>query len=181
MLVKVGGITNLSDARYCAGMGVEMLGFGVVEGQDNYLDAEKFQEIRGWVTGPRVVAELFGIQHPEALETIIKNYRPDYLELGLKEIALFPSLPVPFILSLKDTESSQNLPYPPSYVHRDSLSISDDDYPVILRVFSIDDLKSSLENSKVHGISMRGNKELRPGLKDYELLAEVLEQLDEDN
>jgi phosphoribosylanthranilate isomerase len=163
-------------------MGVEMLGFGVIEGQDNYLDAEKFQEIRGWVTGPQVVAELFGIQSPEALETIMKEYRPDYLELGLKEIALFPSsFPVPFILSLKDSESSQNLPYSPAYVHRSSLSNYDNAYPLILEIFRSDDLKSALENSKVHGISMRGSKELRPGLKDYELLAEVLEQLDVDN
>ena len=43
-IVKVGSITNLSDARYCAGMGVEMLGFNVVAGHESFIDAKKYQE-----------------------------------------------------------------------------------------------------------------------------------------
>ena len=39
-LVKVSGIENLSDARYCAGMGVEFLGFPLAQ-----IPFEKFQEI----------------------------------------------------------------------------------------------------------------------------------------
>ena len=38
--VKVGEITNLSDARYCAGMGVDLLGFNVVENTPGYVDSE---------------------------------------------------------------------------------------------------------------------------------------------
>ena len=38
-LIKVSNINNLSDARYCAGMGVEMLGFSMDE-----LSIEKFKE-----------------------------------------------------------------------------------------------------------------------------------------
>ena len=54
--VKVGSITNLSDARYCAGMMVDMLGFRSVEGQEGYIKPAQFQEIRGWISGPLVIS-----------------------------------------------------------------------------------------------------------------------------
>ena len=180
MLVKVGGITNLSDARYCAGMGVEMLGFGVIAGQDNYIAPERFQEIRGWVTGPRVVAEIFGIKSADALEEILKNYSPDYLELSMNEISLFQNLPLPFILSLKDGESSDNLPLTPAYIQRFTAVPPEDNYPILLEIRSAQDFQRVLQQAGIHGISMHGGQELRPGLKDYDFLSEVLEQLDAD-
>ena len=52
--VKVGNITNLTDARYCAGMGVNQLGFNV---EDPNFTVEKFKEITGWLEGIEYVAE----------------------------------------------------------------------------------------------------------------------------
>lgn len=57
-LVKVGKITNLSDARYCAGMNVDMLGFVTVESRENYLPVKDYQDIRGWVSAERHSGEL---------------------------------------------------------------------------------------------------------------------------
>src|ERR1044071_5737472 len=88
-VVKVGNITNLSDARYCSGMGVDMLGFRVLEGQPNYLSPKLFQEIRGWVTGPKIVAEIYGLTSPDQLQSIIENYAPDYFELNASEFEAF--------------------------------------------------------------------------------------------
>src|SRR6187401_3084647 len=105
-IVKVGGITNLSDARYCSGMGVDMLGFRVIEGQDNYISPKQFQEIRGWVTGPQIVAEIYGIEKESDLAEIIAQYRPDYLELGSGELNVLKANALPIILSLKIGESS---------------------------------------------------------------------------
>ena len=51
-LVKVGKISNLSDAWYCAGMSVDMLGFTVIASQENYVSPELFREMRGWFYGP---------------------------------------------------------------------------------------------------------------------------------
>ena len=81
-LVKVGNISNLSDARYCAGMGVDMLGFRVISGQEHYVSPELFKEIRGWFSGPSVVAEAYGIRSGEDLPFIIQNYLPDFIELS---------------------------------------------------------------------------------------------------
>ena len=57
-IVKVGSITNLSDARYCAGMGVEMLGFAFDPSHGYYLQAIQFNEIIKWVSGVTIVGEL---------------------------------------------------------------------------------------------------------------------------
>ena len=38
-LVKVSEVNNLSDARYCAGMGVEMIGFSLDENHPKFIEA----------------------------------------------------------------------------------------------------------------------------------------------
>src|SRR5688572_33445133 len=107
--VKVGCITNLSDARYCAGMGVDMLGFRVVEGQEDYIKPSQFQEIRGWISGPSVVAEVYGLKSPDDLAPILESFKPDYLEMSLQELSLFSTLPLPFVLAAHEHDSFANL------------------------------------------------------------------------
>src|SRR5688500_13658444 len=104
-LVKVGNISNLSDARYCAGMGVDLLGFNVIEGQPNHLSARLYQEIRGWISGPKVVAEIYGIDKDEMLSDIITNYVPEYFELSYNDYKrLEKKLTLPSIVHLTKNE-----------------------------------------------------------------------------
>src|SRR5688500_2450084 len=91
-IVKVSHISNLSDARYCAGMGVDMLGFRVIPGIDHYLAPELYQDIRGWISGPKIIAELYGVTHPAQVEDVITTYAPDYFELSYAEYATFGNL-----------------------------------------------------------------------------------------
>ncbi|HEY0656099.1 MAG TPA: hypothetical protein VGD65_23350, partial [Chryseosolibacter sp.] len=99
-LVKVGNISNLSDARYCSGMGVEMLGFRVIEGQQNFVSPKLFQEIRGWVTGPKIVAEIYGLTSPDQLPSILENYAPDYFEIDAAAFSILSDqLALPCIVS----------------------------------------------------------------------------------
>ena len=44
--VKIGDVTNLSDARYAAGMGVDYIGFNVDTNSTNFVTATKFNEDR---------------------------------------------------------------------------------------------------------------------------------------
>jgi len=179
-LVKIGSITNLSDARYCAGMGVDLLGFGVIEGQVNYIPPGEFQEIRGWVTGPQIVAELFGIKNQKELNAVLEDYKPDYLEMGFDELSLFSSLPLPLILSLQVGDSLQRLHLNPAYLLVKELKDIFRSYPLLLQVESNDDVERALNDPHIKGIAMNGSSEIRPGLKDYNALAEILEQLEVD-
>ena len=177
-LVKIGGITNLSDARYCAGMGVDMLGFHVIQGHPNYISPELFQQIRGWVTGPLIVAEIAGLQNPEALQLILENYKPDMLQMELAELTTIPSPPLPYILELSENQDIRHLAIQPEYLLGRGPIAESPTIPFLLEVESVDQAKAALLDTSVRGIALSGGPELKPGLKDYSTLADILELLE---
>lgn len=184
--VKVGNISNLSDARYCAGMGVDMLGFRVIESQNNRMTAKQFQEIRGWVTGPRIVAEIYGIQGKDEIESILQDYRPDLFELGLDELSRIGDTPLPFILSVSvrelDQLKSPSIKLKPEYVLIKDFR-NDADAGVVSNVLielTTIKLEDILPQYSEWGIALNGSAEISPGLKSYDDLADVLERLDAD-
>jgi phosphoribosylanthranilate isomerase len=176
--VKVGSITNLSDARYCAGMGADMLGFNAIEGNDHYLSPKQFQEIRGWVTGPMVVVEVSGLHSTEELNSIIENYQPDYLELSAAELPFLAGKEIPFILRIED-ESELNTSIRPAYILAHTF-IPNTIAPLLIEVSSLGEAENALQHSNMKGIALRGSAEISPGLKNYDVLSEVLELLDAD-
>lgn len=183
-LVKVGGITNLSDARYCAGMGVDFLGFRVVEGFPNSISLKSYQEIRGWVTGPQIVAEIYGVSDAQYLRQVLENFRPDMLELGLVEYeAIGSHLEMPFILALKDNEDLPHLAVKPAYIlASDGPAVSKliPDYELLLKATNSQEAERCLRHTGVSGLALEGGHEVRPGLKSYDDLADILELLEQD-
>lgn len=181
-LVKVGKITNLSDARYCAGMNVDMLGFVTVETQENYLPVKDYQDIRGWVSGPKVVAEVYGVTSSEELTTILENYRPDYLELSLAELG-FVHAQLPILLRLEGSESVTVPTHLSLYavIVKDTTTRPSNLGENVLLFLDAADSSSqpdSLTKEAIDGLVLSGSKEESPGLKDYDHLAEVLESLE---
>jgi len=187
-LVKVGNISNLSDARYCAGMGVDLLGFVAVEGQPNYVPPKLYQDIRGWVAGPSSVLELYGLKESSTLIKMLEDYRPDYLEVSIAELQLLPvsieqSLIV-FIASSSDLQKIDPWESKIQYllVNEDQNEIiqqANNIAPVILSLRSASGL-ALLDTHLIKGIALSGSAEVRPGYKDYDDLAEVLERLEVD-
>jgi phosphoribosylanthranilate isomerase len=182
-LVKVGSITNLSDARYCAGMGVDWLGFTVVEGQDRYISPKQFQDIRGWVSGPKIVAQIYGIPSADALTGILEQYQPDLLELGMNDLKKFTlPLALPFILSVPSAEAINDIDGPkPQYLLVDTLGeVYNDSIPILVTVHSADDAEKVIQRTEVKGIALQGGQEIRPGLKTYDEMGDILEMLEVD-
>jgi len=175
-LVKVGSITNLTDARYCAGMEVDMLGFRAVPGQENYIHPAQFQEIRGWINGPRIVGEIYGLINPAELDAILENYKPDYLEMGVSELSQFSTLPLPVLLAVEDPNVVAKIAIRPDYLIGKTVFKSA--IPLLVEVHSADVVPSLLENKDVSGIALKGGIEQKPGLKDFEVLNDVLELLE---
>ena len=187
-MVKVGNISNLSDARYCSGMGVDMLGFTVIEGQDMYIDPALYQQLRGWIAGPSIVVELYGINESSKLSEVISNYLPDYLELNAGEILFLPSdITVPLIVTVNNKTDLNNLKSTEqkiAYVQvkdvdRNMIHDLAKDFPVILSLKSDKDVDAILKDFPVTGIALYGSPELRPGYKEYGDLSEVLEKLED--
>jgi phosphoribosylanthranilate isomerase len=187
--VKVGKITNLSDARYCAGMGVDMLGFRVIQGDVDYLSPERFKELRGWFTGPTVVAEAYGIKSSDEVIGIIQNYQPDFIEISVADLKNINSTTLPIILSgtpneLDGIKSYSDLPNI-EYVlftqvpSKETLAQFHASYKILIAISEESDLEILDANETlVTGISLHGSPEEKPGLKNYDVLADVLEKLE---
>ena len=190
IMVKVGEISNLSDARYCSGMNVDMLGFHVIEGQPHYVSPELFKELRGWFSGPAVVAEVYGIQKGEDLAPIVQNYLPDFIELSLQDLVKIHSPYSTFLLSTTYEELMANESVIAPFriqiskviipASTDPKAIEDlaRSYKVLLRVDAHTSIDAVLTNSSIKGIALQGTPEERPGLKNYDQLAEILEKLE---
>jgi phosphoribosylanthranilate isomerase len=191
-LIYVSRITNLSDARYCAGMGVDMLGFVIDPVHEDFVSAKSYQEMVGWIAGPKRVIEITSSFPSDWTETI-DQYKPDLIHIPFTQLSTLKSLDIPVILeiSFQDWKVSwskfQSLPFTISHVmvtgFPDSISASDlpaRQYPIILALKENETtVEVLLEKAEVEGIALMGSREQSPGLKDYDHLARILEELDE--
>jgi phosphoribosylanthranilate isomerase len=195
-LVKVGNITNLSDARYCAGMGVELVGFVMDKFSDDYMPAEKLKEIQSWLAGVQIVGETQSSDYDE-IATLLQTYEIDLLQIS--DPALLPNITAlgkPIILKLEsDSAYIENyLKLYNSFVTYfliEGQELTDFflyhlkeyafDNPVILGFgITADNVQQVLKETPIKGIALKGSHEIRPGYKDYDELSEILEQLEVD-
>jgi phosphoribosylanthranilate isomerase len=95
-LVKTGNISNLSDARYCSGMGVSLLGFNVNIGHPDYVSPQAFKAIKSWLAGVKTVAETDWLD-AEKLSRILAEYEIDYIQAQEADWSGLPLAPVRFI------------------------------------------------------------------------------------
>lgn len=199
-LVKISNVTNLSDARYCAGMGVDMLGFSMDVDSPDYVDPAKFNEMRSWVAGVLIVGETTSTD-PETIEQLLGVYQPDLLQVD--EAALLPYLSTfgrPIILRVdlsQLTLDQLNTLFltgsaGAEYVLLESngtLHLDDDlkialqraasRYPVLLGTgISVSNVHSLLTDLPVHGIALSGGNEERPGSKEFGELMDILEAIE---
>lgn len=168
-------------------MGVDLLGFSVVEGRPGSVSAKTFQEIRGWITGPQIVAEIYGLETADQLKTIIEETHPDFLEMSLKEYAIVGHLvTLPYILNVTGgQELPAELATSPAYLLAD-LPVSEQtskfipEFELLIQLGNSADLEAALAQTGITGIALTGGSEIRPGLKEYDALADILEALEED-
>lgn len=186
-IVKVSNISNLSDARYCAGMGVEMLGFGVIPGTDEFVSQEAFQDIRGWISGPKIIAELYGLADANQIASAIQSYAPDYFELSAEEYMRYGEfLTLPALVYLSGASELGKLPQNGGIRYL----LIDENTPcnealatglaVLKKVGSVISLRESIDEGRCNGVVLQAPRELRPGITNYEQLGTFLEILDDD-
>ncbi len=190
--VKVGNVSNLSDARYCAGMEVDLLGFRF--DQNGGTEPETFNEIRGWLSGVRYVAE-FDTSSPNVILEVLSRCEVDFVQInntdwideltsvsklilevtmdGLK--ALPAQLPLAYVVVRGDKEELTSQ-------EKELIRKMSKRYKILLATgFSPENVEALLDELEIEGIAMRGSEEIRPGYKDYDELADILEILETDN
>ncbi len=183
--VKVGNITNLSDARYCAGMGVDQLGFNTDPDSESYVKQEDIESIREWISGVEIIAEgkepeiseLFdGIQLNLSQAQDIGSPLPRVITVTIDELRSYPELPdnTNYIL-LTGTDAII------SKSDLDELSTYSGSSKILLGYgFTKDNVLELVAHPAISGIAMKGSEEIRPGYKDYNELMDILEVLEDD-
>lgn len=204
-LVKISNVTNLSDARYCAGMGVDMLGFSMDESSPDYVNPVRFTEIRNWLVGVQIVGET-GETDLNRIGELLAIYQPDLLQVD--EAALLPALStlgkppggLRLILRLNLADMTleqldalvQANPTNADYVLLESpnpLHLDDDlktaigqlatRHAVLLGAgISAESIHDRLAELPIKGIALTGGPEDRPGSRDFGQLMDILEILD---
>ncbi len=193
-LVKVGEVNNLSDARYCAGMGVELIGFQLENDHEKFVDQNTYKAITGWLEGVKFVGE-FESSSFESIQEAHKNYEFDFVQVADPSIVEeVKKLEIPVILktNLQDWEAlPKTLDADYLLVESEKEQLSDDDkvkleevaqsLPVILGFgLEADSVADLLDNSAIKGIALKGGEEIRPGYKDFDELADILEAIEEE-
>ena len=84
--IKAGNITNLSNARYCAGMGIDIIGFPIGNNSFFGLETVKIEEIKNWIAGIDIALELSDTNfEKEKLIEIISILKPNYLQVPIED------------------------------------------------------------------------------------------------
>lgn len=182
--VKISSVNNLSDARYCAGMEVDQLGFIIEEGQEGAISAEDFKEITDWLSGVEFIGEL------STIATTLAQYKIDGIQIQSAdqvEAALATGLNVVYTTDTTADANQVLTNFPKlSYVLLENDSIEElkqldnPEQVVITNGFNADNVKSIVEEHNLKGIAMKGGDEIRPGYKNFDELADILEALDTD-
>ncbi|GGB91142.1 hypothetical protein [Dyadobacter sediminis] len=201
--VKVSNVTNLSDARYCAGMGVEMLGFSIDEDSPNYISPKKFEDICSWLAGVNLVAETAQTD-PQAIINALSSYPVHSVQVETPGMLhyLRSELNLPLILrisaDLYDADEIDSIcsryDGEVSYFLLESdnettlteawmqvLENLTAEYPVLVG-FGLDNetmVSELTERFPNVGIALRGSEEIRPGYKDFGSMMDILEALEE--
>lgn len=195
--VKVSEVTNLSDARYCAGMGVEMIGFPLDENHPKFIDISRVKEISGWISGIKVVGEFNG-DNLKNVEYLSEQLGLEYIQLEYPvAIEDLNVLKIPLILKINLAETTYDQLDNVFVKFKDKVTyflLEDENehlsekisewcktYPIILATgITPSNLQHILENIKPALIGLKGGDEIKTGLKNFDQLADILEELEED-
>ncbi len=174
--VLVRGINNLSDARYCAGMGASGLIFTLDPALPGAVAPETVRELAGWVAGVELLGEFGADMPPADLNQLVAD-------CGLSRVLLRDAPTTP------DPARTQKLVVPVLRVLKNPLPISAlPSHETALAELSGCWLSGpfapaqlpDLLAARPAGIILEGGDELRPGLRDFTELEALFEALQTD-
>ena len=195
--VKISNVSNLSDARYCAGMGVDQIGINLNPTDADSLPIDNFIELKGWIAGVSFVGE-FGATSFEEIRSIQQKVPLDMIEISTINIVenvhilgkpISVSLDIwnqPLLNELKshlsylDELASQvviNCSNPLLY-NDISQAIQFYNGPIrLIKGFDVT-METIQSPTNFKGIQLHGSQEDKPGFKDYGVMMDLLEALE---
>jgi len=191
--VKLNAITNLSDARYGAGMGVQMMGFCMDPDDPRFMDVLRYNELVGWVSGIETVGE-FITTDSQLIKQMAADYHLDWIQIRNPELvhelqplgkSIIISMPLneldrPTLSYLQDAVGFILVDYYDT-LPNDLLKQQQDHGLIMLNIGNRKpEVRKLLEYKSVAGFAINSGDEIRPGFGNFDELADVLELLEED-
>ncbi|MDF2456518.1 MAG: N-(5-phosphoribosyl)anthranilate isomerase [Cytophagaceae bacterium] len=183
--VYISDVTNLTEARYYAGMGVSIIGFNANPGDSTFASAQQFDAITSWLSGIQTAWQWHSAPSQELLD-LISSSSSDLIEICTVPLPeQWQFLTKPLLIRTSSIEDLQTIAGLPSHTFAGIVWEGD---PSVLPPLSgdltlfiqteppFDPLDSLLDEHK--GISLKGIPESRPGWNDFDQLADLLESLE---
>ncbi|MBC7382800.1 MAG: hypothetical protein H7296_07360 [Bacteroidia bacterium] len=194
--IKLSPITNLADARFAAAAGLDYIGFCFDPNDANFITPIKAKEIVEWTSGALTVAE-FGDQPINEIVEITGLLNMDVVQLNNKLPAnQLAHIDRPIIkvfsitepdYALVENELKQYAPFTYAFLLQGTLEIKEHhdwfiklctQYKIIWAI-TVDPthIKQIAEIFKPYAINITPGVEEKTGVKDFEALYDVLEEL----
>ncbi len=175
-LLKFSSITNLSDARYAAGMWADFIGFCFDPASSDYIEPNKAKEIAGWINGPLIVGE-FSTQPVEWIRDFViaiplhaLQVPADYADLSIVDLGL------PLILSTATGNETPLMQFAKCLItdNENVLQMLKEktDLPILYQAKNGVSIKNIEQYS---GIAFKGENETSPGVRNHEAWTALLE------
>jgi phosphoribosylanthranilate isomerase len=183
--IIVKNISNLSEARYCAGMMVDFISFELDDFSENFLSLDKYFEIKNWLSGVKILGNsdsndvLF-------LNSAIEERKLDGFIFNENQLDIFEEIDCEIKILEIGMEKYNNI-FPkikalPDYllIHGeiDEEKIVSTESPKCLIGFAASNVK--IKSEQISGYAFLGGKEIRPGYGVDKNLMEALEYLEEE-
>ncbi len=204
--VKICGITRLEDARFASGALVDFLGFIFVKESPRYVDPETAKEIIGWVEGPQTVG-VFANEKPSVVNALALESGIDLVQLHGEETpedCFNINLPVIKAFRVKSNDNSESVgqllePYRDvcEYFLMDTWSEKalggtgktfnweivaelSEEYPILLAGgINPTNVREAVLTARPFGVDISSGVEIEPGIKDFDLIQEVMIELED--
>lgn len=194
--VKISNVSNLSDARYCAGMMVDVIGFNIDGSTDSFVSEGDFAEITEWVAGVQFAGE-FSSASIEDIKEAMKLYPVDFIQIeqmALVEQVQLLGKPIIFRLEVNTDAELEKLKSDLSYLDElvkyvilksdnpalfDELDSRIGYYNCNLTLLKGYDMNPANSLHKFPGLELEATEEERPGYKDYGQIMDVLEAIED--
>lgn len=195
--VKIGNVNNLSNARYCAGMMVDIIGFNIDPTSNSCISETDFNEIVEWVSGPQYAGEFYNAGLDQIKEVMMK-FPIDLVQiqdLSIVEKVHQFGKPIIFKIHISSMDDynrlRENLDYLDELVTHAIITTSSEQFLEnldhffqhysghihLLKGYGLD------KDDQLHlfkGLALEASEEERPGFQDYGKIMDVLESLEED-
>ena len=197
--VKFNAVNNLSDARYGAGMGVNLLGFCLDIDRPKSLDLAKLGAIANWVAGVQIVFE-FETFNTDIFEQARQVAVPHFVQVAdIEDWDLLEKTALRIIHKIKFDPEVNTLTElvtnsPASYVLLEANADVDlMEYVEELTLLSStkkiclswgiekENITAILDQISPWAIAIEGGEEDRPGIKSFDEMDEILALIEEEN